>query len=202
MNKLNIASWPRANVSINTLRPKQKGRHFPDDIFKCIFLNENVWISITISLTFVPNGPINNIPALVQVIAWHRPGDKPSSERMVVSLLTHICVSRPQNISMETLSDNFLHFPICINNASGMLAYQRLLSQNDPNSVEKRNLMLSLLEDSHNIGLASIFSVFCVVSPNNLFNKESNWCEMKQSKVRRTDVYESVIIEWGSVIAH
>ena len=26
---------------INTLRPKQDGRHFPDDIFKCIFLNEN-----------------------------------------------------------------------------------------------------------------------------------------------------------------
>ena len=25
-----------------------------DDIFKCIFLNENVWISIKISLKFVP----------------------------------------------------------------------------------------------------------------------------------------------------
>ena len=41
------------------------GRHFPDDIFKCIFLNENVLISIKISLQFVPEGPINNIPALV-----------------------------------------------------------------------------------------------------------------------------------------
>ena len=35
-----------------TLRPRQYGRHFPDDIFKCIFLNENVWILITISLIF------------------------------------------------------------------------------------------------------------------------------------------------------
>ena len=35
------------------------------DIFKCIFLNENVLISITISLKFVPKGQINNIPALV-----------------------------------------------------------------------------------------------------------------------------------------
>ena len=26
---------------INTLSPRQDGRHFPDDIFKCIFLNEN-----------------------------------------------------------------------------------------------------------------------------------------------------------------
>ena len=50
---------------VNTLRPKQNGRHFADDIFKCIFLNENVRISIKISLKFVPQGPINNIPALV-----------------------------------------------------------------------------------------------------------------------------------------
>ena len=39
--------------SFNTLRPRQDGRHFPDDILKCIFLNENVWISLTISLKCV-----------------------------------------------------------------------------------------------------------------------------------------------------
>ena len=50
---------------INTLRPKQNGRHFAGDILKCIFLNENVWIPIEISLKFVPKGPIDNIPALV-----------------------------------------------------------------------------------------------------------------------------------------
>ena len=49
----------------NTLRPRQNGRHFADDILKCIFLNENVWIPIEISLKFVPKGPIDNIPALV-----------------------------------------------------------------------------------------------------------------------------------------
>ena len=43
------------DLSFNTLRPKQNGRHFPDDIFKCIFFNENVWISLKISLRFVPN---------------------------------------------------------------------------------------------------------------------------------------------------
>ena len=36
-----------------------------DDIFKCILLNENVWISIKISLKFIPKGPIDNITALV-----------------------------------------------------------------------------------------------------------------------------------------
>ena len=50
---------------INPLRQRQNGRHFADDIFKCIFLNENVWIPIEISLKFVPKGPIDNIPALV-----------------------------------------------------------------------------------------------------------------------------------------
>ena len=48
------------------------------------FWNENVRISIKISLKFVPKGPINNIPALVQKMAWCRPGDKPLSEPMMV----------------------------------------------------------------------------------------------------------------------
>ena len=61
---------------INTLTPRQNGRHFADDIFKCIFLNENVWIPIKISLKFVPKGPINNIPAPArrQAIIWTNDG--------------------------------------------------------------------------------------------------------------------------------
>ena len=41
-------------------------------IFQWIFLNENIWISINISPKFVPRRPINNIPTLVQVMAWRR----------------------------------------------------------------------------------------------------------------------------------
>ena len=89
--KPNLAqSW------VNTLRPRQNGRHFADDIFKWIFLNENVSIPIKIPMKFVPKCPINNIPALVQIMAWRRPGDKPLSEPMMVSLTTHIYVTRPQ----------------------------------------------------------------------------------------------------------
>ena len=77
----------------NTLRPRQNDRHFADDIFKRIFFNENVWISIQISLKFVPKGPINIIPAMFQIMAWRRPGDKPLSEAMLVCLLTHIYAS-------------------------------------------------------------------------------------------------------------
>ena len=41
-------------------------------------------------------GQINNTPALVQIMAWHRPGDKPLSETMMVRLPTHICDTRCQ----------------------------------------------------------------------------------------------------------
>ena len=57
---------------------------FAADIFKCIFLNENIQISIRISLQFVPEGPINNIQALVQIMAWGQTGDKQLSEPVVV----------------------------------------------------------------------------------------------------------------------
>ena len=98
----------------NTFRPRQNCRHFEDDIFKCFFLNENVWIWLKISLKFVPNVRINNTPALVQIMAWRLPGDKPLSELMMVSLLTHICGTRPQWVNAiwhhPILSIN----PICL----------------------------------------------------------------------------------------
>ena len=52
-------------------------------LLKWIFLNENVYTFIKISLKFVPRGPINNIPALVQIMACCRPGDKPLYEPMM-----------------------------------------------------------------------------------------------------------------------
>ena len=55
---------------INTLKSRQNGCHFVDDISNCSFLNENVWISIKNSLKFVPRGQINHIPALVQKMVW------------------------------------------------------------------------------------------------------------------------------------
>ena len=99
--------------AIDTLRPRRNEQHFADDIFKHIFFNENVWIFIKISLKFVPKGPINNIPALVQIMAWCRSGDKPLSEPMMVSLLTHICVTQPQwinNINAGTAYLIFVYF--------------------------------------------------------------------------------------------
>ena len=107
-------------LALNTLRPRQNGRHFTDDIFKRIFFNWNIWISIKISLNFVLKGPINKIPALVQVMAWCRAGDKPLSEPKLISLLAHICVTQPQwvitsiIISICVLYQTLLHYIIWV----------------------------------------------------------------------------------------
>ena len=55
-----------------------------NDIFKRIFLNENDIIPIQISLKLVPRSPIDNKPALDQVLAWRRKGDKPLPVPMVI----------------------------------------------------------------------------------------------------------------------
>ena len=57
---------------------------------------------------FVPKGPSTIIPALVQIMAWRRPGDKPLSQPMMVSLLTHICVTRPQCVKKVIIQPRFI----------------------------------------------------------------------------------------------
>ena len=98
------------STCFNTLRSKQNGRHFPDNIFICIFLNENIRISVKISLKFIPKGPINTIPALVQKMACRRPGNKPLSVLMMVRLPMHICVTQPHWVK-HTHSTTFGRFP-------------------------------------------------------------------------------------------
>ena len=93
-----VLKW---KVTFNTLKPRQNGRRFADHTFKRIFLNENVRISNKVLLKFVPKGPINNNPTLVQIMAWRRSGDKPLSEPMMVSLLMHLCVTRPQWVKSD-----------------------------------------------------------------------------------------------------
>ena len=78
------------HIFFNTLRLRQND------------FNENVWISIKISLKFVPNGPINNIPALVQIMVWHRIGNKPLSEPKVTQFhdaYIYICGSPGPSMS-------------------------------------------------------------------------------------------------------
>ena len=58
----------------NTWRTRKNGRYLEEDI------------KMIMSLKFVPKGPINNIPALLQIMPLRRKGDKPLSEAMMVEL--------------------------------------------------------------------------------------------------------------------
>ena len=80
--------WCLVSFHLYISRPRWNWHHFAD-IFKCFFSNENV-------LNVVPKFQINNFPALAQVMARRRTSDKPLSETMMVSLLMHICIPRPQ----------------------------------------------------------------------------------------------------------
>ena len=68
---------------VNSSRHGQNGRHFADNIFKCIFLNEKFCTLIQISLKFVFKVSIDNKSALVQVMACGWIGSKPLSEPVI-----------------------------------------------------------------------------------------------------------------------
>ena len=77
-----ISAWKI--ILLTHLPPGQNGRHFAGDIFLCIFMNEKFCILIKISQLFVSKGLIDNKTPLVQVMAWHRTGDKPLPEPMLI----------------------------------------------------------------------------------------------------------------------
>ena len=74
--------WTNQLLQFSTLRRRHNGGHFPDDIYKHIFWEENCGILMKISLKFVLQDPANNIPTLVQII-WHWSGNKPLSDPML-----------------------------------------------------------------------------------------------------------------------
>ena len=79
--------WSSARLYLNSSPPGQNGRHFADDIFRCVFVNEKSCILIRISLNFVPKGPIDNNPALVQIMSVHY------LNQCLLDSLMHICIT-------------------------------------------------------------------------------------------------------------
>ena len=76
--------WTGSSLALLTHWDQDKmAATLADDIFKCIFLIENVWILIRISLKFVPEVPIYHKPTLVQIMAWRLLGAKPLYELMM-----------------------------------------------------------------------------------------------------------------------
>ena len=100
INRISPPIPPTCRHSTGTLTLRQNGCHF----LKHIFLNENVWILIKISLKFVPKAPINNVPALVQIMAWHLSGDKPLSKPMIAyTVCWYTCRPKWVNLMSYTL---------------------------------------------------------------------------------------------------
>ena len=96
LNCIYLMSSCRCSVSTRTASFNPNSASKETTFTNAFFLNENVWILIQILLKFVRKGPINNIPALVQIMAWRRPGNKPLSEPMIVSLPLHLSVTQPK----------------------------------------------------------------------------------------------------------
>ena len=159
--ELEIHSLPTDTSSL-PLRPRQNRCCFRDDFFKWIFLNENIWISIKISLKFVPNSAINNTPSLVHLMAWCRTGNKPLFEPMMASLPMHICVTWPQWVKSSCPSDNIWH-QIFVNIGSGNGLVQAIIWSNiDPDL--STNVRCKPLSDQT---LIQIYQPMSVWSSNN-----------------------------------
>ena len=73
-----------------------------------------MWIPIEISLRIVPRGPINNILALVPIMAWRHSGDKPLSETMIALGLNELKIPAEHLAFMAWLIKNLpaRHFVI------------------------------------------------------------------------------------------
>ena len=99
LTKTYDAIWWHLSVSTHWGRDKMAAN------FQTTFANRFSWMKMYEFLSkfhwsFVPRGPIKNIPTLVQIMGWHQPGDKPLSEPMMVNLLMHICITRLQWVNM------------------------------------------------------------------------------------------------------
>ena len=58
-----------AILDINTLGPRKNGRHFADSNSSS---SMKIFVLIQVSYKCVPEGPIHNISAVVQMMVWHR----------------------------------------------------------------------------------------------------------------------------------
>ena len=94
--------WPHGEPLLElTHWGREEMNNISQTTFSYVFSSMKMFeFRLKLKLKFVPKGPINNIPALVQIMAWRRSGDKPLSEPMMVSLPTHIWVTLPQWVNV------------------------------------------------------------------------------------------------------
>ena len=106
----------RTNIAWNCyylISPWSKGRHFADDIFRCILAKEKFSILIEISLKFASKSPIGNNPALAKIRAWRRIGDKPLSESMLTQF-TEAYMRHEGEVGLSHYRYSCCHDPILL----------------------------------------------------------------------------------------
>ena len=125
--KTGILTFPLIHIRLCTGRTDTHRRirttdfpHFfhPMRQFIYILLNENIWIPIQISRMFVAKCPINIIPSLIPLMACHRPGHRPLSEPMIVSFPTHIFITRPRCVKVNSVPTFIISIRISISRIS------------------------------------------------------------------------------------
>ena len=89
LNELRNQCW----FIIHTLRPRQHGYQFADDIFKINFL---AWKLYSNSQELVSKYPINNKPAMVQTLVWRQLMTSHDLNQWWPNLWTHLCITWPQ----------------------------------------------------------------------------------------------------------
>ena len=101
-----VSSHLFSTTRFNTLRARQNGRHFANDIFKCISVDGNFSISDKIWLKYVTYGLIHNVPVPIQVMAWCCSGNKPLSEP-TLTYFTDVYMRHPASINMRPYMSSF-----------------------------------------------------------------------------------------------
>ena len=172
--------------------------------FEMHFLEWNyIWISINISLKFVSRGQISDIPTLVHIMAWRRPGDKPLSEPMKFSLLTRICVPWPQWVThvIRPILNESLHIVLQNNNSfinpfwvtlyhylkKSLSVHKLLLKMNslrkafvwqpDFSTVHQWSILIKALEEAQEFSYLELFTILFSASRSipSCFMKRKTW---------------------------
>ena len=123
---------------------------------------------IKISPKFFLKGPSNNTSALVQIMAWCRPGTKPWSEQMMVSFLMHICITQPQEVNWcarhQTLS---ISLSLCTNSLWPISGWQH-------SCFRQRAFILTsfFLRALHYSSLWSYYNPWCA---SDVYTQDPDW---------------------------
>ena len=148
-------------------------------ILQMIFLHENVWIFIKISLKFVP---VDNIPALVPIMAWCRVGNKQLSKQMLVSMVS---------LLMHFVSLGLNELTLITNKKS--LIYLTATYHNKLQSIKEKLLVIlweisqSFVDGIINLPFSSYIElVFCHSSSlMSSLNNLHYWCVLNYSDLEK-----------------